>query len=80
MGKVELRLEIDAELIEQAHAAGLNVARLVERELRLELQKADPAGAEARAAKWAEENAEAIKAHKERIAQHGVFGEDFRTW
>jgi antitoxin CcdA len=80
MGKVELRLEIDAELIEQAQAAGLNVARLVERELRLELQKADPAGAEARAAKWAEENAEAITDYNRRIRARGVVGAEFRKW
>ena len=78
MGKAELN--IDPELLEQAAAAGLNVDILIERMLRLALQKADPAGAKARAAKWAEENAEAIQAHKERIEKYGVFGEDLRTW
>ncbi|MDZ4374432.1 MAG: type II toxin-antitoxin system CcdA family antitoxin [Phenylobacterium sp.] len=80
MGKAELRLKIDAELIEQAEAAGLNVERLVERELRLELQKRDPAGAEARAAKWAEENAEAIADYNRRIRERGVIGAEFRKW
>ncbi|MDO8912535.1 MAG: phytanoyl-CoA dioxygenase family protein [Phenylobacterium sp.] len=32
------------------------------------------------AAEWAEENAEAIKANRERIAKHGIFGEDLRRW
>ena len=32
------------------------------------------------AAEWAKENAEAIKAHNERISEHGVFGEDLRPW
>lgn len=78
MGKAELN--IDPELLEQAAAAGLNVDILIERTLRLALQRADPAGAEARAAKWAEENAEAIQAHKDRIEKYGVFSEDLRTW
>ena len=43
-------------------------------------QKADPVGAEARARKWAEENAEAIKAYAERIEREGCFGEEWRNW
>ena len=80
MGKIELKIEIDSELMEHAAAVGLNVEALAERAVRLALQKADPAGAEARAAKWAEENAEAIQAHRERIERFGVFGEDLRSW
>lgn len=72
--------KIDPELLAQAQEAGVDVDYVIERALRLATQKADPAGAEARAAKWAEENAEAIKAHRERIDQYGVFGEDLRTW
>ena len=51
-----------------------------ERALRLHLQKIDPAGAEARAKRWADDNAEAIKAYNDRIARDGCFGEEFRTW
>ena len=80
MGKIELKIEIDSELMEHAAAVGLNVEALAERAVRLALQNADPVGTEARAAKWAEENAEGIKAHREQIKEHGVFGEDFRTW
>ena len=43
MGKTEIK--IDPELLEQAAAVGLDVDLLVERALRLALQKADPAGA-----------------------------------
>ena len=34
----------------------------------------------AKARRWAEENAEALKAQRERIDAFGVFGEDLRTW
>lgn len=80
MGKVELNIGIDPELIEQAQRRGLSIAGMDERALRLHLQKVDPAGAEARAKRWAEENAEAIKAYNDRIARDGCFGEEFSTW
>ena len=35
---------------------------------------------EEKARRWAEENAEAIKAQRERIDAVGIFGEDLRTW
>ena len=81
MAKPELKkIEIEPELLEQAARLGIDVTGVDERSLRLHLQKVDPAGAEARAKRWAEENAEALKAHNERVARDGVFGEDFRTW
>lgn len=80
MGKVELNVGIDPELVEQAARLGISIAGVDERALRLHLQKVDPAGAEARARRWADENAEAIKAYNERIARHGCFGEEWRSW
>ena len=74
------RIEIEPELLEQAARLGIDVTGVDERSLRLYLQKVDPAGAEARAKRWAEENAEAIKIHNDRIAKYGVFGEDLRNW
>ncbi|CAN5436777.1 hypothetical protein BH09PSE1_BH09PSE1_21180 [soil metagenome] len=74
------KIEIEPELLEQAARLGVEVTGVDERTLRLYLQKVDPAGAEARARRWAEENAEALEAHRERIERDGVFGEDFRTW
>lgn len=68
------KVEIEPELLEQAARLGIDVTGVDERSLRLYLQKVDPAGAEARAKRWAEENAEAIKAYSERIARDGVFG------
>ncbi len=72
--------EIDPELLENAARIGLSVAGLSERDLRLRLQTLDPAGAEARARRWAEENAEAIRRHAARIEREGCFGEEWRRW
>lgn len=77
MGKAELN--IDPELLEQAAAVGLDVDLLVERTLRLALQRSDPAGAEARAGRWAEENAEAIADYNRRIRERGLIGAEFRA-
>ena len=74
------KIEIEPELLEQAARLGIDVTGVDERSLRLHLQKVDPAGAEARAKRWAEENAEAIRLHNERIDRYGVFGEDLRRW
>jgi antitoxin CcdA len=80
MGKVELDIGIDPELLAQAKRLGIAVGGMSETQLRLHLQKVDPAGAEDRARRWAEENAEALKAYRERIEKRGAFGDDLRTW
>jgi antitoxin CcdA len=80
MGKVELKIEVDAELLAQAQHAGVNVHHVIDRALRLATQKADPAGAEARAAKWADEHAEAIADYNRRIRERGVFSDGVRNW
>lgn len=80
MGKVELDIGIDPELLAQAKRLGISVAGMSETQLRLHLQKIDPAGAEDRARRWAEENAEAIKEHNERIARRGLVSDHFRKW
>ncbi|WP_426013463.1 type II toxin-antitoxin system CcdA family antitoxin [Caulobacter sp. DWR2-3-1b2] len=80
MGKVELDIGIDPELLAQAKRLGISVAGLSENQLRLHLQKVDPAGAEERARRWVEENAEAIKEHNERIARRGLISDHFRKW
>ncbi|CAN7534523.1 type II toxin-antitoxin system CcdA family antitoxin [Caulobacter sp. LjRoot300] len=80
MGKVELDIGIDPELLAQAKRLGISVAGMSETQLRLHLQKVDPAGAEERARRWAEENAEAIKALHRFVEEHGAFGDDLRTW
>lgn len=71
---------IDPELLAQAERLGISVAGMSERDLRLYLQKVHPAGAEERARRWAEENAEAIAEHNRFIEEHGLLSDHFRTW
>jgi len=78
MGKVELNIGTDLELIEQAKRLNISIASLDERALRLHLQKVDPAGAEDRAKRWAEDNAEAIKDHNRRIEERGLLSDHLK--
>jgi|HubBroStandDraft_5_1064220.scaffolds.fasta_scaffold90785_3 antitoxin CcdA len=82
MGKIELKIEIDAELLAQAVAEGVVPGVALEEGIRAALSRvvSSSPDEEAAARQWAEENAEAIKAHRERIEKFGVFGEDLRTW
>ena len=80
MGKVELNIGIDPELVEQAQRLGISIAGMDERSLRLHLQKVDPAGAEARAKRWADENAEAIREHNAFVGKHGLLSDHLRPW
>ena len=85
MGKAELKIEIDPEVVAEAERLGVDLSSAglagVERalarrrnSLKTDTERADDARA------WAEENAEALKAYSKRIARDGIFGEDFRTW
>lgn len=78
MGKAELR--IDADLLAQAQAAGVKADLIAEAAIRAAVAKADPAAADAHAAKWAEENAEAIADYNRRIRERGLIGAEFRKW
>lgn len=77
MGKAELKIEIDEALLEQARAAHIDPATVFERALRERLAQHAPVQ---RTREWAAANAEAIRDHQDRIAVHGVFGDDLRTW
>jgi antitoxin CcdA len=81
MGKLEPNIHVDADLLELAEAAGISPDYIAERAIRREIAlRMTPEQQEARAKQWAEENAEAIKAHREQIEKYGVFGDDLRTW
>ncbi|CAN5173245.1 hypothetical protein BH11PSE2_BH11PSE2_16310 [soil metagenome] len=82
MGKVELKIEIDADLLARAQAAGVAIGDFVDGQLRAALGEGELSGVgeDDRAQEWATENADAIKDHQARIAEFGPFGEDFRTW
>ncbi len=80
MDAPERDVGIDPELLAQAQRLGIAVTGLSEIQLRLHLQKVDPAGAEDRARRWAAENAEAIAEHNQRIARRGLISDHFRRW
>lgn len=80
MDRAEPASTIDPELLEQAARLGIDIGGMSENHLRLYLQKVDPAGGEARARRWAEENAEAIRDYNERIRRRGSFGDQFHRW
>ena len=71
---------IEQALLEQATRLGVPVNGMSEVQLRLCLQKIDPAGADDRARRWAEDNADAIKDYNARIARRGLIGDHFRRW
>jgi antitoxin CcdA len=80
MGKPDLNIHLDPHLLAQAQAAGVAIERVAESAIRLALAKADPAAADERARKWAEENAEAIQDYNRRIRERGTIGAEFRKW
>lgn len=86
MAKIEITLPIDETLLARARAAAVDPADVLEAALRAAIapgvaeQAAPFDSAEARAGRWAEENAEAIKAYNGRIEREGCFGEDWRSW
>lgn len=85
MGRHELKIEIDPDLIAEADRLGVDLSAAgiagVERALAIRRNRLKTdAERSAEAAEWAAENADAIKAYRERIETYGVFGEDFRTW
>jgi len=80
MDAPERDIGIDPELLAQAQRLGISITGLSETQLRLHLQKVDPAGAEDRAQRWAAENAEAIKEHNRFVEEHGLLSDHLRTW
>ena len=82
MGKAELKIEIDEDLLARAEAAGLSLSELTEAAVRDALAAAasEPDTPEGRAARWAREHADTIRAHNEAVERRGVFGAEFRRW
>lgn len=90
MGKIDLHLSVDADLLKRAKAAGVDPSEALEEALASRLDqgvhdqgqafRGNDGAAEARAARWAADNAEAIKDYNRRIADRGVFGEEWRRW
>jgi antitoxin CcdA len=80
MGKHEPNMHIDEHLLAQAQTLGVSAESIAEDAIRAAVAKADPAAADERAHKWAEENAEAIADYNRRIRERGTIGAEFRKW
>jgi antitoxin CcdA len=68
-----VNLSLDAAVVAEARAAGLNLSRTVEALLAEELRRR-------RWAAWREENKAAIEAYNRHIARDGIAGEEFRPF
>lgn len=66
-------LTIDAELLDEAKALGVNLSSVLEQGLRERV-------AQARRERWLAENADAIAEHNERVAERGVFSDRLRRF
>jgi antitoxin CcdA len=63
-----VNVSIQQRLIDEARAAGLNLSGVLEEALNARLR-------ERRAARWKEENREAMQAFGRYIERHGIFGD-----
>lgn len=77
MGKIELTIEVDADLLARAQSAGIDAQAVAAAAVR---EAIDAISDEDKARRWATENSEALKAQRERIEAVGIFGEDLRAW
>ena len=75
MGKVDLNIEIDADLLDQARRLDIDIEEATADGLRRALIIRKNA-----ALTDATENADTLEAYRRRVERDGVFGEDFRTW
>ncbi len=66
-------VSVDAELLVEAKALGINLSQTLEDELRKKVR-------EEKIRRFNEEHREAIEAHNRFIDEHGIWSEKFRTW
>jgi antitoxin CcdA len=68
-----VNLSLDADLITEAKALDVNASRAVEDALREKVR-------EAKARRWQEENAEAIRLSNEELAKNGLWSDGYRLF
>jgi antitoxin CcdA len=73
-------VELDAETLARARAAGLDLSRVLGRALRRELPPLSDAERSQAADQWYRENKEAVDSYNEFIAQHGLFSDGHRKF
>lgn len=77
MGKIELKIEIEEDLLARAESAGVDAQAVAAAAVREAVEAASDLE---KAQRWAAENSEALKAQRERIDNVGIFGQDLRGW
>lgn len=68
-----VNLTLDAALVADAKALGMNLSRAVEEALRAKVSAE-------KGRRWAEENREAIKATNARVEREGLWSDDYRLF
>ena len=71
--KQSTNVSIDAEILAEAKAMGINLSQTLEAELRALVQ-------EERNSKFQEEHREAIESYNQFIAKNGIWSEKYRKW
>ena len=66
-------VSIDAEILAEAKAMGINLSQTLEDELRKRVK-------EEKVRRWSEDNKEAIESHNRFIEEHGIWSEKYRSW
>lgn len=94
MGKIELKVQVDEVAAAKAEASGVDLTRIAQDAVDSAIASSKAAEAtrwtdadryrnlsdDEKAKRWAEDNAVALQAQRERIDTFGVFGEDLRSW
>jgi antitoxin CcdA len=81
MGKPEkVIVELDAEIVEAAAAAGIDLSDELTRALRRKLPMPDDKTREEAAREWYNENKAAVDWHNQFIAEHGLFSDSVRKF
>ena len=73
-------IELDADTLAAARAAGLDLSELLSRALRRHLSRLNASEREQAARQWYEENKEAVDAYNEMIEKHGLFSDGVRMF
>jgi len=66
-------VSIDAEILAEAKAMGINLSQTLEDELRKQVKQE-------KIRRWSEDNKEAIESHNRFIEKHGIWSEKYRSW
>lgn len=72
-GKKAVNVTVNADLLSQARAAGLNLSAKLEEKLAEEIRAL-------KKARWQEENRDAIEAYNRYVEKNGVFGDRYRRF